>query len=72
MIDARELSVILKCSPRTVYRLVDAGRIPPPCRLGSLSRWNPAVIMAWIAQGCQPCRKPFRRRDVPQNPEELP
>ena len=61
MIDVRELSAILGCSPRTVYRLVDAGRVPPPYRLGSLSRWNPAVIETWIAQGCQPCRKPFGR-----------
>jgi excisionase family DNA binding protein len=61
LIDVRELSAILGCSPRTVYRLVDAGRIPAPHRLGSLSRWNPAVIETWIAQGCQPCRKPLGR-----------
>ena len=61
MIDAQELSAILGCSPRTVYRLVDAGRIPPPYRLGGLSRWNPSAIQTWIDQGCPPCRKPSGR-----------
>lgn len=53
-----QVAAILNCSPRTVYRLVDAGRVPPPHRLGSLLRWNPAAIEAWIAEGCPPCRKP--------------
>ncbi|MCY2928205.1 MAG: helix-turn-helix domain-containing protein [Planctomycetota bacterium] len=52
-----QVAVILNCSPRTVYRLVDAGRVPPPHRLGSLLRWNPVVIQTWIAEGCPPCRK---------------
>ena len=53
-----QVAVILNCSPRTVYRLVDAGRVPAPHRLGSLLRWNPVVIQTWIAEGCPPCRKP--------------
>lgn len=57
MIDAPELAAILKCSPRTVYRLVDAGRMPPPVRLGGLIRWNQAVINEWIAKGCPACRR---------------
>ncbi|MCY2924937.1 MAG: helix-turn-helix domain-containing protein [Planctomycetota bacterium] len=53
-----QVAAILDCSPRTVYRLVDAGRVPAPHRLGSLLRWNPVVIQTWIAEGCPPCRKP--------------
>ena len=61
MLTVDAVAMLLVCSPRTVYRLVDAGRIPPPYRLGGLSRWNPAVIETWINQGCQPCRKPSGR-----------
>lgn len=57
ILDVQQVAVILQCSPRSVYRLADAGRMPSPCRLGSLVRWNPAVIEAWIAAGCPACRK---------------
>lgn len=57
MLDAAGVAVILKCSAKTVYRLTDSGRIPAPCRLGGLVRWNPSVIEAWIAAGCPTCRK---------------
>jgi len=55
-----EVAAILKCSPRTVYRLADAGRIPPPYRLGGLVRWRADIVKAWIGQGCPSC-KPNRR-----------
>ena len=52
MLAADQVAAILNCSTRTVYRLVDSGRMPPPCRLGGLVRWNAAVLDAWIAAGC--------------------
>lgn len=56
-----EVGNLLRCSPRTVYRLADAGRMPPPCRLGALVRWNRGAIDAWIAAGCPACRREGRR-----------
>ncbi len=58
MLAADQVAAILNCSTRTVYRLVDSGRMPPPCRLGGLVRWNAAVIEAWIAAGCPVPGKP--------------
>jgi len=63
MIDVRELAEILRCSPRTVHRLVDAGRAPAPCRLGALVRWSIDAIETWIAAGCPPSRKPRQRQN---------
>lgn len=57
MLDVNELAGILKCSPRTVRRLAQAGRIPPPCRLGTLVRWSSSAIDSWIASGCPKHRK---------------
>ena len=52
MLTVNELTGILNCSPRTVYRLSDRGQIPSPVRLGGLVRWPKAVIEKWIADGC--------------------
>ncbi len=46
------VAAMLACSPRTVYRLVDAGRIPRPVRLGGMLRWGREPFERWIARGC--------------------
>jgi len=52
MLTVTGVATLLACSPRTIYRLVDNGRIPPPVRLGSLVRWSREAIDGWIAAGC--------------------
>jgi len=52
MLTVNEVAAVLRCSPRTVYRLADAGKMPSPCRLGALVRWPSAVVESWIAEGC--------------------
>lgn len=44
------------CSPRHLYRLVNAGRMPPPMKLGGLVRWRRSDVLEWIAGGCSPVR----------------
>jgi excisionase family DNA binding protein len=56
-----DVAKLLRCSPRTVYRLSDAGRMPAPCRLGALVRWPRAAIDGWIAAGCPACRAERKR-----------
>jgi predicted DNA-binding transcriptional regulator AlpA len=52
--DVRAIAAKLDCSPRHVYRLADAGRMPSPLRLASLVRWDLEEIDRWIADGCRP------------------
>jgi len=52
MVTIDGVAAMLACSPRTVYRLVDAGRIPRPVRLGGMLRWVREPFEQWIAQGC--------------------
>jgi len=52
MVSVAEVARMLACSTRTVYRLVDAGRIPRPVRLGGMLRWVRGSFEQWIAQGC--------------------
>ena len=57
LLDVEAVARMLGCSPRHVYRLADAGRMPAPLKLGALVRWNRAAIEAWIEQGCPAIRK---------------
>ena len=52
MLTVTGVAKMLACSPRSVYRLADAGRIPPPVRIGGLVRWPRAMLEQWIAEGC--------------------
>lgn len=61
MLTVQEVATVLNCSARTVYRLADSGRMPPPFRLGGLVRWSPAVFEAWISHGCPACCKTVPR-----------
>ena len=56
LLDVQAVAAKLGCSPRTVYRLTNAGKLPPPVRLGSLVRWRAAEIRRWIDDGCRPVR----------------
>lgn len=57
LLDVHQVGEWLNCSPRHVYRLSDAGRMPKPLRLGSLVRWNRGTLDEWIAAGCPSCRE---------------
>jgi excisionase family DNA binding protein len=56
LLDVKAVAALLGCSPRHIYRLADAGHMPPPVRLGALVRWRRQEIDAWLAGGCKPCR----------------
>jgi excisionase family DNA binding protein len=57
LLDVEQVAQTLNCSPRHIYRLSDAGKMPRPVRLGSLVRWNREVLDEWISSGCPDCRK---------------
>jgi len=40
LIDVCAVATMLSCSVRHTYRLADAGRMPPPLKMGSLVRWS--------------------------------
>ena len=52
MLTVRGVAGMLCCSPRTVYRLVDSGRMPRPVKLGALVRWPKGTVERWIDAGC--------------------
>ena len=52
MLTVDQVAQALGCSPRTVRRLTDTGRMPPPVRLGALVRWPRGIVETWISLGC--------------------
>ena len=57
LLSAKQLAKdVLSVSPRTVWRLRSAGKLPRPVEVGSSIRWIAADIDKWIALGCPPQR----------------
>jgi predicted DNA-binding transcriptional regulator AlpA len=52
LIDVDVFAGMLGVSTRHVRRLTDAGRCPPPVRLGRACRWSRRVVEDWIHDGC--------------------
>lgn len=57
LVTAEDVAGLLDISTRTLWRLVSAGKIVPPLKLGGSTRWRRADIEAWVASGC-PAPKP--------------
>jgi excisionase family DNA binding protein len=52
LISVGELAMILKVSTRSVWRLLSAGKLIEPVRIGGAVRWRFQEIKDWIDQGC--------------------
>jgi excisionase family DNA binding protein len=52
LLTASDVAGIIGCSSRSITRMVDAGLIPEPVRLGKLARWPRQQFEQWIAAGC--------------------
>ena len=52
LIPIGEVAAMVAVSCRTISRLADAGKLPPPLRIGGSLRWRLADVRQWIANGC--------------------
>jgi len=52
MLSVRQVAALLQVSTRTVWRLLSAGTLPSPVRLGGCVRWRVDDIAGWIDAGC--------------------
>ena len=52
LLDVQQVSSLINASPRSIYRLVDACKMPRPVRLGALVRWRRLDLADWIDAGC--------------------
>jgi predicted DNA-binding transcriptional regulator AlpA len=52
LVDADAVARMLDISPRTVWRLLSAGKLIEPVRVGGNTRWRVDELRQWIADGC--------------------
>ena len=57
LLNVKEVSEALGISPRSVWRMWDAGVIPAPLRLGKSVRLSADVLEEFIRCGCPNVRK---------------
>ena len=52
LLTAKGVAKLLQISTRTLWRLLSAGKIISPIKLGRSVRWRKEELMRWIADGC--------------------
>lgn len=52
LVPVRTVAKLMQVSPRTVWRMLSAGLIVEPRRIGNVVRWHIDELKAWIAGGC--------------------
>ncbi len=53
LLTVKEVAELCGVSTRTITRMVEAGKMPSPVRLGAAVRWNREEVESWIASGCK-------------------
>ncbi len=54
LVPASVVAKMMAISVRSLWRLLSAGRLVPPVRLGRSVRWHVAEVRRWIDAGCPP------------------
>ena len=54
LLSANNVAQMLQVSTRTLWRLLAAGKLINPVKLGRSVRWRKDELMQWIAAGCPP------------------
>lgn len=52
MLTMDDLASALKVSKRTLARMLSAGKLIPPTRLGRQLRWLATDVAKWVEAGC--------------------
>ena len=58
LVKAKELAEMLSVSPRHIWRMKAAGKLPKAIEIGHCVRWKLLDITNWLAMGC-PSMKEF-------------
>ncbi len=53
LVRADEFAKMMGVSERTLWRLLSAGKVPKPVRIGRSTRWRMAEVREWVAAGCR-------------------
>ena len=51
LLSVSDLAQLLRTSTRTIWRLLEQGKLPAPARLGTRLRWRARDLQDWIEAG---------------------
>jgi excisionase family DNA binding protein len=51
LLSVGDLAQVLGTSTRTIWRLLEQGKLPAPTRLGARLRWRAREVQDWIKSG---------------------
>lgn len=51
LLSVSDLARVLRTSNRTIWRLLAAGKLPEPVRLGARPRWTAETLRQWVRAG---------------------
>lgn len=51
LLSVSDLAQVLGTSTRTIWRLLEQGKLPAPARLGTRLRWRTRDVQDWIKAG---------------------
>jgi excisionase family DNA binding protein len=51
LLDTKQVSKLLRVSPRTVFAMQKSGKLPAPIRIGRLVRWSSERLQEWALTG---------------------
>jgi len=49
-IDIREVEKLICCKYGMIYKMIRAGKFPPPIKLGCAARWSLNAVQEWMAE----------------------
>lgn len=52
LLDRNDVARELRCSTKSVNRLIARGGLPVPVQVGQRKRWRRDDLVRWIAEGC--------------------
>jgi excisionase family DNA binding protein len=52
LVTSEEVARLMQISERTLWRLLSAGKVPEPVRIGRSTRWRLNDVRRWIEEGC--------------------
>lgn len=61
LVNAGQFAKMLGISPRTLWRLLSAGQLIEPVRIGGSTRWRIDEVRRWIEGGCQAPERESRK-----------
>ena len=54
LMDVGQLARMLDVSTRTLWRMLSAGQLVEPIKLGGSTRWRRRDVEEWVEAGCPP------------------